>query len=116
MREKETANVGIRRHAGSSIDFDFYRAKATACRRQALRDAAAVKSVCAVMLTMFGALVLAVVIAGKPLHAPDTGVAAASCAGPVAAVAQPRKKFCALDQAAEWQGSQQSRLELGETP
>lgn len=113
MSGHPTKTTSIRRHPGGSIDFDFYRTRATACRRQALRDAAAVKSVCAIMLSMFGALVLAVVIAGKPMA--EAGLATASCAGSVAAVAQPRKKFCALDQAAEWQALQHSRLELGET-
>ncbi|MGZ3411053.1 MAG: hypothetical protein ACXWJW_04300 [Xanthobacteraceae bacterium] len=114
MSGQATRTTGIRHHAGGSIDFDFYRTRATACRRQALRDATSVKSVCAILLVSFGALALTVAVAGKPLHTPDPAVAL-SCAGPVAAVAQPKKRFCALDQA-EWQGHETSRLELGETP
>ena len=114
MYEVETAKTGIRRRPRGSIDFDFYRTRSTACRGQALRDAASVKSVCTILLASFGALVLAVVIAGEPLPAAEAGVTT-SCAGPIAAVAQPRKKFCAPDQTAEWQGLQHSRLELGET-
>ena len=113
MHENETTNAGIRRHAGSSINFDLYRVRATACRRQALRDTAAVKAVCTIMLVSFAALALTVAIAGKPLHTPESGVAV-SCAGP-AADAQPKKRFCALDQAAEQQALQHSRLNIGET-
>jgi hypothetical protein len=38
-----TDDQHVRRHSDGSIDFDFYRARATTMRRQAMRDAFARK-------------------------------------------------------------------------
>ena len=52
----------IRRHAGGSIDFDFYQTRSTALRRQALRDAATLRMAAAGAVVMAGALGFAIVI------------------------------------------------------
>lgn len=52
----------FRRHPDGSIDFDFYRSEATALRRQAMRDAATVRTASAGVLVMAGALGFAVII------------------------------------------------------
>lgn len=60
------------RHPNGSIDFDFYRGRATALRGQAKRDASTLKAACAFVLTMFGAIAVAVLIAAAPLAAPNS--------------------------------------------
>ncbi len=52
----------IRRHGAGSIDFDFYRTRATAMRGQALREAATLRMAAAGAAVMAGALGFAVVI------------------------------------------------------
>jgi hypothetical protein len=52
----------FRRHPDGSIDFDFYRARATTLRRQAMRGACTLRTTSAGALVMAGALGFAVVI------------------------------------------------------
>lgn len=52
----------VRRQSSGSIDYDFYRAQAHALRRQALRDAAAMRSGSVGALVMAGALGFAIVV------------------------------------------------------
>ena len=52
----------FRRHPDGSIDFDFYRARATTLRRQAMRDAFTLRTGSAGALVMAGALGCAVVV------------------------------------------------------
>ena len=59
----------IRRHPDSGIDFDFYCTGATALRDQAKRDASALKAACVFVLTMFGAIAVALLIAAEPIRA-----------------------------------------------
>ena len=59
-------------HLNGSIDFDFYSGRATALRGQAKRDASTLKAACAFVLTMFGAIAVAVLIAEAPLQAPNS--------------------------------------------
>lgn len=57
-----TETPTIRRHAGGSIDFDFYRTQSTALRGQAMRDAATLRSAATGALVMAGALGFAIVV------------------------------------------------------
>jgi hypothetical protein len=65
----------IRRRPVSSIDFDAYRAAATALRGQARRDAVMVTRLVVGVATALAALVLIVLIAGR-MPAPGSSVAA----------------------------------------
>lgn len=67
----------IRRHPENSTDFDFYRTRATALRRQAMQDAATLKSACAGVLTMVGALAIFFLVAAAPMRAPNGHAAVA---------------------------------------
>lgn len=63
-----TQTQDIRRHRDGSIDFDFYRARATALRAQAMRDAFKPKAFLGFTL-ITAAMVAAVVIAAfAPAH------------------------------------------------
>ncbi len=65
----------IRRHPGGSIAFDFYRARATALRGQAMRDAATLKAALAGTLTMTAMLVIVMLVAAAPARTPDSHAA-----------------------------------------
>jgi hypothetical protein len=54
----------IARHPDGSIDFDFYRDRAVAFRRNAIRDAAKLKPVRAVALMLAEPLAIAFLLAG----------------------------------------------------
>ncbi len=55
-----------RRHERGSIDFDFYRARATALRGQAQRERWSLRAVAAGTLVVAGAIGLALVIPSAP--------------------------------------------------
>lgn len=57
-----TDQTEVRRHADGSIDYDFYRARAHALRRQALRDTKMLPMASAGALVMAGALGFALVV------------------------------------------------------
>jgi hypothetical protein len=71
----------IRSHPYGAIDFDFYRTRATALRCQAKRDACTLKAACAFVLTMFGALAVALLVAAAPMR-PSSGQAAMAQTNP----------------------------------
>jgi hypothetical protein len=75
MTQTQVISQDIRRHPDSSIDFDFYRTRATALRRQALRDATTLRSACAGVLTIVGALAVVFLVAAAPMRAPNGHVA-----------------------------------------
>ena len=56
----------IRRHQDGSLDIDFYRSRAIAERRSAMRDDRALRMACAGGLVMAGALGFAVVLPSAP--------------------------------------------------
>jgi hypothetical protein len=66
----------FRRHPGGSIDFDFYRSQAVALRRQAMREAATLRTASAGALVMAGAIGFAVVISSIATPAHDRLAAA----------------------------------------
>lgn len=55
-------NHDIRRHPDGSIDFDFYRANATALRGQAMRDNRSLRMASAGNVVMAGAIGFALVV------------------------------------------------------
>jgi hypothetical protein len=61
-----TTTDTVRRHPDGSIDFDFYRAGATALRRQAMEDAFKLKSAARLMALSAAALAVATLIAWAP--------------------------------------------------
>ena len=65
----------IHRRSDGAIDLDFYRAGATAQRRQAMRDSRSLKIAAAGMLVMAGAVGFAIVIPSTP--SPGDRIAAA---------------------------------------
>jgi hypothetical protein len=56
----------IRRHQDGSLDIDFYRSRAIAERRSAMRDDRALRMACAGGVVMAGALGFAVVLPPSP--------------------------------------------------
>jgi MprA protease rhombosortase-interaction domain-containing protein len=62
MRSTHEIGAAIRRHSNGSIDFDAYRAGATAQRGQALHDAHALRMITAGALVMAGVLGFAIVL------------------------------------------------------
>ena len=77
MTQTQAISQDIRRHPGSFIDFDFYRARATMLRGQAMRDAFTLRSACAGFLTMVGALAVVFLVAAAPMRAPNGHAAVA---------------------------------------
>jgi hypothetical protein len=77
MTQTQATGQDIRRYPDSSIDFDFYRTRATALRGQAMRDAATLRSACAGVLTMVGALVVVFLVAAAPMLAQNGHAAVA---------------------------------------
>ncbi len=77
MTQTEVTSQDIRRHHDRSIDFDSYRTRATALRGQAMRDAATLRSACAGVLTMVGALAVVFLVAAAPMRAPNGHAAVA---------------------------------------
>ena len=77
MTQTQVISQDIRRHPDSSIDFDFYRTRAIALRRQALRDASTLRSACAGVLTIVGALAVVFLVAAAPARAPNGSAAVA---------------------------------------
>jgi hypothetical protein len=71
MTQTQTSSQDVRRRADGSIDFDFYRVRATALRRQAMRDGFTLRSACAGVLTMLGALAVFLHVAAAPTGAPN---------------------------------------------
>lgn len=67
MTTKITTNIG--RDADGSIHLDDYCAGATALRRQAIRDGKTLRTACAGLLTLVGALAVVVLIAAAPTPA-----------------------------------------------
>jgi hypothetical protein len=68
----------VRRHHDGSIDFDFYRAGATALRRQAMQDGKVLRKMSGAMLTF--ACVIGVVTLIASTASRDIGVITASAA------------------------------------
>ena len=62
MTDTTTENELVRRHGHDSIDFDFYRTRATALRGQARREGRSLRSATAGVLVMAGAIGFALVI------------------------------------------------------
>jgi hypothetical protein len=77
MTQAQAFGHDVRRHADGSIDFDFYRVRATALRRQAMQDGFTLRSVCAGALTMLGALTVFLHVAAAPTGAPNGHAAVA---------------------------------------
>lgn len=75
MIQTQAISQNIRRRPESSIDFDFYRTRATTLRGQAMRDAFTLRSACAGFLTMFGALAVVFLVAAAPMRTPNGHVA-----------------------------------------
>ncbi len=67
----------IARHPDGSIDFEVYRARAVALRRQASQETAKLKPVHVVALALLAALAIAVLVTG-PVVAPGSHVAVAA--------------------------------------
>ena len=67
----------VRRHPNGSIDFDFYRAGATALRRQAMRDGATLRKALAGALVTMSVLGLVIGFAAPPRQASHAVTAAA---------------------------------------
>ena len=61
-----TQTHDVRRHPDGSIDFDFYRASATALRGQAMRDNRALRAASAGAVVMAGAIGFALVVPSAP--------------------------------------------------
>jgi hypothetical protein len=57
-----TWSQDVRRHPGGSIDFDSYRQSALAMRRQAMRDAATLRTASAGTLVVAGVLGFALMV------------------------------------------------------
>jgi hypothetical protein len=68
----------IRHHSDGSIDFDFYRAGATALRRQAMQDGKVLRRMSGAVLTFACALGLVTLMASTASR--NVGVTAASAA------------------------------------
>jgi anti-sigma factor RsiW len=75
-----TTTDTVRRHPDGSIDFDFYRASATALRRQAMQDGKVLRKMSGAMLTL--ACVIGVVTLIASTASRDIGVTTASAATP----------------------------------
>ena len=75
MTQAHAFSQDVRRHADGSIDFDFYRIRAIALRRQAMRDGFTLTSAFAGVLTMLGALAAFFHVEAAPISAPN-GLAA----------------------------------------
>lgn len=74
--ELDRHRASIRRHADDSIDVNFYRIRAAVLRAQTMRKHAALRFVCAGVLTL-GLCVALVMSAATPISKPTGGVAAA---------------------------------------
>jgi hypothetical protein len=70
----------IRRDPGGSIDFDFYRVRATALRSQAMRDGRTIRAACAGVLTIVGALTVIALIANPVVPTPSASAVAVATA------------------------------------
>ena len=79
MTQAHAFSQDVRRHADGSIDFDFYRMRAIALRRQAMRESFTLSSACAGVLTMLGTLAVFFHVAAAPMGVPNdlAGVAQA---------------------------------------
>jgi hypothetical protein len=77
MEGAMTESHTIRRHPDGSIDFAFYRAGATALRRQAMRDAATLRTAWMGGLAMAGVLAVTVMLAATPMATPKDPLAVA---------------------------------------
>ena len=56
MNANQHIRIDVRRRPEGPIDFDFYRTRAAALRRQAMRGAAALHSACAIIIATVGVL------------------------------------------------------------
>jgi hypothetical protein len=77
MTQTQAISRDIRRHHDGSIDFDFYRIRATALRGQAMRDAFTLRPARAAALTVVGALAIVFLVASAPRRAPNGHAAVA---------------------------------------
>jgi len=71
MTQAPPPSQDVRRHPDGSIDFDFYRTRATALRGRSPRDPSTWTAACAVLLTMMSAFIVAVLLAASPTHPPN---------------------------------------------
>jgi hypothetical protein len=62
MSNEQHFEQDVRRHDDNSIDFDFYRTRSIALRRQAMRDSLTLRTASAGALVMAGAVGFAIVI------------------------------------------------------
>jgi hypothetical protein len=67
----------IRRHRDGSIDFDFYRTRATALRGQAIRDSVKLKFACIGLSMIVVVFPLILAVAAASIRAPHGHFAAA---------------------------------------
>ena len=77
MTQTRAIRQDISRRPDLSIDFDLYLTRATALRRQAMRDGATLKSACVGIVAMVGVLALATFFAAAATRAPSTHAAVA---------------------------------------
>jgi hypothetical protein len=75
--ELDKHRASVRRNADDSIDFDFYRSRATALRGQTMRKHAALSFLCAGVLA-FGVCAAIVMSAATPISKPPNGGVAAA--------------------------------------
>jgi hypothetical protein len=72
----------FRRHRDGSIDFDFYRVRGKALRRQAMRDGSTLRTALRSILLMVAALSVATAAASATARTPSGHVAVASSGMP----------------------------------
>ena len=73
-----TPTPSIRRRVDGAIDFDFYRTRSIARRRQAMRDSAALKSACIGLSVIVVAFPLILAFVGASIRAPHNHFAVAT--------------------------------------
>jgi len=66
MTQTKSNDCNVRRHPDGSIDFDFYRASATALRSQAMHDNRTLRVASAGAVVMAGAIGFALVVPSAP--------------------------------------------------
>jgi hypothetical protein len=79
--ELDKCRASVQRNADDSIDFDFYRGRATALRGQTMRKHAALRFVCAGVLAL-GVCAAIVMSAATPVSKPTHGVVSAAHVSP----------------------------------
>src|SRR5262245_49714715 len=81
MTQAPPPSQDVRRHPDGSIDFDFYRTRATALRGRSTRDPSTWTMICAALLTMMSAFIITVLLAATLADPPNGGDAMARTLG-----------------------------------